>query len=141
MKDSLVLVAIDNYDVFLEVEKARKDIWNKLFPKIIPKIKTAYLWGPDTRDIMAIPEDIKEHVEKQITLMISQTEAYMPFIKVAFPYSKNLADACYNLIVGSAVSVFVNQYAMRLKYPSAEDFAEFGKITVRYRDQIDKFFK
>jgi hypothetical protein len=90
---------------------------------------------------MAIPEDIKEHVEKQITLMISQTEAYMPFIKIAFPYSKNLADACYNLIVGSAVSVFVNQYAMRLKYPSAEDFAEFGKITVRYRDQIDKFFK
>jgi hypothetical protein len=43
MKDSLVLVAIDNYDVFLEVEKARKGIWNKLFPKIIPKIKTAYL--------------------------------------------------------------------------------------------------
>ena len=90
---------------------------------------------------MAIPEDVKEYVEKQITLMISQTEAYMPFIKIAFPYSKNLADACYNLIVGSAVSVFVNQYAMRLKYPSAEDFAEFGKITVRYRDQIDKFFK
>ena len=90
---------------------------------------------------MPIPEDIKEHVEKQITLMISQTEAYMPFIKVAFPYSKNLADACNNLIVGSAVSVFVNQYAMRLKYPSAEDFTEFGKITVRYRDQIDKFFK
>jgi hypothetical protein len=90
---------------------------------------------------MAIPEDVKEYVEKQITLMISQTEAYMPFIKVAFPYSKNLADACYNLIVGSAVSVFVNQYAMRLKYPSAEDFAEFGKITIRYRDQIDKFFK
>jgi hypothetical protein len=90
---------------------------------------------------MAIPEDVKEYVEKQITLMISQTEAYLPFIKVAFPYSKNLPDACYNLIVGSAVSVFVNQYAMRLKYPSAEDFAEFGKITVRYRDQIDKFFK
>ena len=90
---------------------------------------------------MAIPEDVKENVEKQITLMISQTEAYLPFIKVAFPYSKNLADACYSLIVGSAVSIFVNQYAMRLKYPSAEDFTEFGKITVKYRDQIDKFFK
>ena len=90
---------------------------------------------------MPIPEDIKEHVEKQITLMISQTEAYMPFIKVAFPYSKNLADACYNLIVGSAVSIFVNQYAMRMKYPSAEDFVEFGKITVKYRDEIDRFFK
>jgi len=90
---------------------------------------------------MPIPEDVKENVEKQINLMISQTEAYLPFIKVAFPYSKNLADACYSLIVGSAVSIFVNQYAMRLKYPSAEDFTEFGKITVKYRDQIDKFFK
>ena len=90
---------------------------------------------------MPIPEDVKESVEKQITLMISQTEAYLPFIKVAFPYSKNLADACYSLIVGSAVSIFVNQYAMRLKYPSAEDFTEFGKIIVKYRDQIDQFFK
>ena len=90
---------------------------------------------------MPIPEDIVEFVEKQIQLLISQTEAYLPFIKIAYPYSKNLADACYSLIVGSAVSIFVNQYAMRLKYPSAEDFAEFGKITVKYRDQIDKFFK
>jgi hypothetical protein len=90
---------------------------------------------------MPIPEDVKEFVEKQITLMISQTEAYLPFIRVAFPYSKNLADGCYNLIVGSAVSIFVNQYAMRLKYPTAEDFTEFGKITVKYRDQIDQFFK
>jgi hypothetical protein len=79
---------------------------------------------------MPIPEDVKEYVEKQITLMISQTEAYLPFIKVAFPYSKNLADACYNLIVGSAVSIFVNQYAMRLKYPSAEDFTEFGLLLI-----------
>jgi hypothetical protein len=92
-------------------------------------------------DDMAIPEDVKDNVEKQIELMISQTGAYLPFIKVAFPYSKNLADACYNLIVGSAVSIFVNQYAMRLKYPTAEDFTEFGKITVKYRDQIDQFFK
>jgi len=43
LRGSLVLVAIDNYDVFLEVERVRKDIWNKLSPKIIPKIKTAYL--------------------------------------------------------------------------------------------------
>ena len=92
-------------------------------------------------DIMPIPEDVKENVEKQIELMISQTEAYLPFIRVAFPYSKNLADACYNLIVGSAVSIFVNQYAMRLKYPTAEDFTGFGEITVKYRYQIDQFFK
>jgi len=90
---------------------------------------------------MAIPKDVQDFVEKQIQLMISQTETYLPFIKVAYPYSKNLADACYNLIVGSAVSIFVNQYAMRMTYPTAEDFVEFGKITVKYRDQIDQFFK
>jgi hypothetical protein len=30
---------------------------------------------------------------------------------------------------------------MRMKYPTAEDFTEFGKITLKYRDQIDQFFK
>jgi len=90
---------------------------------------------------MAIPSDIQEYVEKNIKLMISQTETYLPFIKGAFPYSKNLADGVYNLIVGSALSVFINQYAMRMKYPDAEDFAEFGKISFKYRDQVDQFFK
>lgn len=90
---------------------------------------------------MAIPEDIKEYLEKHINLMVSQTETYIPFLKVAFPYSKNLADACYSLIVGSALTLFVNQYGMRLKYPTKEDFVEFGKLTAKYREQIDKFFK
>ena len=90
---------------------------------------------------MAIPADIQEYVEKNMKLMISQTEIYLPFIKVAFPYSNNLADGVYNLIVGSSLSVFVNQYAMRMKYPNAEDFAEFGKIAFKYRDQVDQFFK
>jgi hypothetical protein len=90
---------------------------------------------------MAIPEDIGEYVEKHIKLMVSQTETYLPFIKVAFPYSKNVADGVYNLIIGSALSVFVNQFAMRMKYPTEEDFADFGKIALRYRDQIDQFFK
>ena len=90
---------------------------------------------------MAIPADVEEYVEKHIKLMISQTETYLPFIKVAFPYSNNLADGVYNLIMGSALSVFVNQYAMRMKYPTAEDFADFGKVALRYRDQIDQFFK
>ncbi len=43
MRDIIVPVAIDSYDVSLEVEKAKKDTWNKLSPKIIPKIKSAYL--------------------------------------------------------------------------------------------------
>lgn len=90
---------------------------------------------------MAIPIDIQDQVDRHVTLMISQTESYLPFIKVAFPYSKNLADACYSLIVGSALSVFINQYAMRASYPNIEDFTEFGKLMQKYREQIDKFFK
>ena len=93
-----------------------------------------------TKD-MAIPIEIEEYVEKHIKLMISQTETYLPFIKIAFPYSKNVADGVYNLIVGNALSMFVNQYAMRMKYPTPEDFAEFGRIVFKHREEVDKFFK
>jgi len=90
---------------------------------------------------MAVPTDVEEFVEKHIKFMISQTETYLPFIKVAFPYSNNMADGVYNLIIGSALSVFVNQYALKMKNPTVEDFTEFGKIALKYRDQIDQFFK
>ncbi len=90
---------------------------------------------------MAIPQEIQDQLDQHIRLMISQTESYLPFIKVAFPYSQNLADACYSLIVGSALSVFVNQYAMRVKYPTVEDFTDFGHFVQKYREQVDQFFK
>jgi hypothetical protein len=90
---------------------------------------------------MAIPDEVEEAVEKHIKLMISQTETYLPFIKVAFPYSNNVADGVYNLIIGSALSVFVNQFATRVISPTVEDFTEFGKIALKYRDQVDQFFK
>jgi len=90
---------------------------------------------------MAIPDEVEEIVEKHIQLMISQTETYLPFIKVAFPYSNNVADGVYNLITGSALSIFMNQYTLKMKYPTAADFTDFGKITLKYRDQIDQFFK
>ena len=90
---------------------------------------------------MVIPDDVEEFVEKHIKLMISQTETYLPFIKVVFPYSNNVADGVYNLIIGSALSVFVNQFAMKMKNPTVEDFTDFGKIALKYRDQIDQFFK
>ncbi len=90
---------------------------------------------------MAIPVDVEEVVEKHIKLMISQTETYLPFIRVAFPYSNNIADGVYNLIIGSALSIFVNQFAMKMKNPSVDDFTEFGKIALKYRDQVDQFFK
>lgn len=90
---------------------------------------------------MAIPADVEEVVEKHIKLMISQTETYLPFIRVAFPYSNNIADGVYNLIIGSALSIFVNQFAMKMKNPTVDDFTEFGKIALKYRDQVDQFFK
>lgn len=90
---------------------------------------------------MPIPADVEEFVEKHIKLMISQTETYLPFIRVAFPYSNNVADGVYNLIIGSALSIFVNQFAMKMMYPTADDFTEFGKIALKYRDQVDQFFK
>jgi len=90
---------------------------------------------------MVIKKEIRDNVESHIKLMIQQTESFLPFIKVAFPYSKNLADACFSLIVGSALSVFINQYGVRLKYPTKADFEEFGKLTLKYRNQVDKFFK
>ncbi len=90
---------------------------------------------------MTIPDDVVEFVEKHIKLMISQTETYLPFIKVVFPYSKNVADGVYNLIIGSALSLFVNQFAIKMKNPTVEDFTDFGKIALKYRDQIDQFFK
>jgi hypothetical protein len=90
---------------------------------------------------MVIPDDVEEFVEKHIKLMISQTETYLPFIKVVFPYSNNVADSIYNLIIGSALSVFVNQFAIKMKNPTVEDFTDFGKIALKYRDQIDQFFK
>ncbi len=89
---------------------------------------------------MVIPDDVEEFVEKHIKLMISQTETYLPFIKVVFPYSNNVADSVYNLIIGSALSVFVNQFAMKMKNPTVEDFTNFGKIALKYRYQIDQFF-
>ena len=91
--------------------------------------------------IMVIPDDNEEFVEIHIKLMISQTETYLPFIKIVFPYSNNVADSVYNLIIGSALSVFVNQFTMKMKNPTVEDFTDFGKIALKYRDQIDQFFK
>ncbi len=90
---------------------------------------------------MTISSEVEDFVEKHIKLMISQTETYLPFIKVAFPYSNNVADVVYNLIIGSALSIFINQFAMKMKYPTADDFTEFGKIALKYRDPIDQFFK
>ncbi len=90
---------------------------------------------------MVIQKEIQESVESHIKLMVTQIESYLPFIKISFPFSKNMADACFSLIVGNALSVFINQYTLRMKFPSATDFEDFGKLTLKYRNQVDEFFK
>jgi hypothetical protein len=89
---------------------------------------------------MAIPNEIQQYVENHIELLIQQTKSYLPFIKVAFPFSKNIAEACYSLIVGNALSIFINQYAMRMTYPTESDFVDFGKLTIKYKERIEKLF-
>ncbi|HSA98665.1 MAG TPA: hypothetical protein VLF17_06265 [Candidatus Nitrosotenuis sp.] len=70
---------------------------------------------------------------------MSQTRSYVPFIKIAFPRT-DLADACFNLIVGNAFSVFLGQYAMHMKAPTEEDFMEFGKMVSQYRGKVSEIF-
>jgi hypothetical protein len=78
---------------------------------------------------------MKNHMD----LLLNQTKSYQPFIKTAFP-SVSPSDACFNLIVGNAFSVFLSQYAMRLISPTEQDFAEFGKLVSQYREKINELF-
>ena len=52
---------------------------------------------------MAIPTEINQIIENQIELMIKQTQAYLPFIKLAFPGVTDLPEMCFNLIVGNVL--------------------------------------
>jgi hypothetical protein len=88
---------------------------------------------------MVIQKEIHEYMNRHLDLLLAQTKSYVPFIKTAFP-GIDITDACFNLIVGNAFSVFLGQYAMRMKSPTEEDFVEFGKITSQYRERISKIF-
>lgn len=89
---------------------------------------------------VVIPKDIKDFVENYIKLLIQQSKSYLPFVKTAFPASISLANANFYLIAGNALSIFLNQYAMRMKYPTLPEFEEFGKIIEKYRNNIEKLF-
>lgn len=78
-------------------------------------------------------------MNRHLELLLSQTKSYVPFIKTAFP-SIDLTNACFNLIVGNAFSVFLGQYAMRIKSPTEEDLIEFSKMASQYREKISEFF-
>jgi hypothetical protein len=89
---------------------------------------------------MTIDPEIKSIIENQIELMIKQTKAYLPFVRLAFPGVKDLSDAAFSLIVANVLPVFLTQYAMRLKSPSEQDFVEFGILTNKYKEKIKKMF-
>ena len=89
---------------------------------------------------MTIDTEIKSIIENQIELMINQTKAYLPFVRLAFPGVKDLSDAAFSLIVANVLPVFLTQYAMRLKSPSEQDFVEFGILTNKYKEKIKKMF-
>ncbi len=88
---------------------------------------------------MTIQKEIQEYMSRHLDLLLAQTKSYVPFIKTAFP-GMDLADACFNLVVGNAFSVFLGQYAIRIKSPTEEDLIEFGKMASQYRKKISELF-
>jgi hypothetical protein len=89
---------------------------------------------------VTIQTEIKIAIERNMELMLNQTKAYLPFLKVAFPAVRDLSELTFNVMVGNAITVFVSQFAMRMQSPSAEDFAEFGKIVEVYRSKVKELF-
>ncbi|MEM4378922.1 MAG: hypothetical protein QXX85_08080 [Candidatus Nitrosotenuis sp.] len=85
-------------------------------------------------------KEIMDFMQNHLELLLNQTKSYQPFIKTAFP-GMNLSDACFNLIVGNAFSVFLGQYAMRMQSPTEQDFAEFGSLVGQYREKINELFR
>lgn len=84
-------------------------------------------------------KEIADQMKKHLDLLLEQTKAYQPFIRTAFP-GLNMSDACFNLVVGNAFSVFLGQYAMRMISPTEQDFAEFGQLVSQYKKKIDELF-
>lgn len=89
---------------------------------------------------MTIQPEIKEVIERNMDLMLAQTKSYLPFLRVAFPTTKDLPEMCYNLMVGNALTTFLSQYALRVQSPGEGDFAEFGTIVENYRKKVKEMF-
>ncbi len=89
---------------------------------------------------MTISPDIKTAIEKNLELMINQTRAYLPFLKVAFPSVRDLSELTFNMMAGNALTVFISQLGMRMQSPTENDFAEFGRILEPYRIKVKELF-
>jgi len=89
---------------------------------------------------VVIQSEIKIAIDKNMELMLNQTKAYLPFLKIAFPGVQDLSELTFNMMMGNAFTVFVSQFAFRMQSPSADDFAEFGKIVEAYRGKVKELF-
>ncbi len=89
---------------------------------------------------MTLQPEVKEIIERNMDLMLKQTKAYLPFLRIAFPKTSNLPEMCYNLMIGNALATFLSQYTLRMQSPSEKDFAEFGVIVEQYRDKVKELF-
>lgn len=89
---------------------------------------------------MTIKPEVRNVIEKNMDLMLNQTKAYLPFLKIAFPNVKDLPELCFNLMVGNALTVFIAQYTMRMQSPTGDDFAEFGTLVEKYRNKVKGMF-
>jgi len=89
---------------------------------------------------MVIQSEIKDAIDKNMELLLNQTKAYLPFLKVAFPTVRDLSELTFNMMVGNALTVFISQFAFRMQSPSQDDFAEFGKIVEAYRIKVKELF-
>ncbi len=89
---------------------------------------------------MALDNEVKNVIEKNMELMLNQTKTYLPFIQVAFPGVKDIPDLCFNLMVGNALTTFITQLSFHMKSPTEEDFAEFGTIVEQYRKKVKEMF-
>ena len=90
---------------------------------------------------MVLDNEVKSAIEKNMDLMVDQTKAYIPFIRVAFPGTKDLPELCFNLMVGNAMTTFITQLSFRMKSPTEQDFAEFGTIVEKYRKKVKEMFQ
>ncbi len=89
---------------------------------------------------MTMQPEVKETIERNMDLMLTQTKTYVPFLRVAFPRVKDLSEMCYNLMVGNALTTFLTQYALRMQSPGESDFVEFGAIVEKYRPKVKDLF-
>ena len=86
-------------------------------------------------------KDIEIAVTKFIEMMMKHTRSLKPFLLTTYPYQVNLQDAYFQLILNQSFSFFLNQYSLRLKKPTPDDYKEFGEIILRYKDAIEKTLK